>query len=95
MPARKWQDKMYVGLHFPCMGSGIKQTELNGSLLEHTVQVQTMVSAVVIMPVAAIISLVPDVADLRQGLWLFPVQTLQKIFFHFPAITMFTVYIHL
>ena len=46
------------------MGGGIKQTKLNSSLLEHTVQVQAVVSAVMIMPVAAIISLVPDVADL-------------------------------
>lgn len=32
-----------IGLDFSCVGSGIKEPKLNGSLLEHTVQVQTVV----------------------------------------------------
>ena len=54
---------VYIGLDFSCVGSGIKEPEFYGSLLEHTVQVQTVVSALMVMPVSAIPSPVPDVAD--------------------------------
>ena len=47
------------------------------------------------MPVSAIPSLVPDVADFIYGLWFFLVQFLQKTFLHFFAVSVFPLHIYL
>lgn len=80
---------------FSCMGSGVKQTKLNRSLLEHAVQIQTVVTAFMVMPVPSINPLVPDPAHFLQTLWFLPVQFLQKVLFHLLAVTMLPLYIYL
>ena len=58
-------------------------------------QIQTVVTAFMVMPVPSINPLVPDPAHFLQTLWFLPVQFLQKVLFHLLAVAVLPLYIYL
>lgn len=84
-----------VCLDLACVSGGIKQPELDSALLEHAVQVQAVVSAVVVMLAVTVAAVVPDTADLVQGFRLFTIDFIQKALLHLLAILPLPCHLHL
>ena len=77
------------------MGCGIKQTKLYRSFLKHTMQVQTVITALMIMIVTSVITSIPDITYFLQCFGFLTVQFLQKFFFYLLAVFMLPSYIYL
>ncbi|ERI89941.1 hypothetical protein HMPREF1982_04207 [Clostridiales bacterium oral taxon 876 str. F0540] len=74
--------ELNVRLDFPGMGGGIEQSEFYCAFLENAVQIEAVISAVIVVDAAPVAAVVPDAADLIQRFRFAPVQLLQKTGVH-------------
>lgn len=84
-----------VCLDLAGVGGAVKQPELNGPFLEHAVQVQAMVAAVMVMLITSVVPDIPDAADRFKDPGLFSVELVEEALLNLFAILPLPCYLHL
>lgn len=81
--------ELNVRLYFSRMGGGIKEPEFNCTLAEQTVQIKTVIAALVVMFMAAVLAAVPYILNSVNAFRFPAVQFLKEILIHLLTVSMF------
>jgi hypothetical protein len=80
--------ELNIAFHLTGMEGGIEQSEFDGALGEHAVQIQGMVAAVVVMIVSTASAVIPQFLDIIHGLRPLVIQIFQKAGIRFLTIVL-------